>query len=262
MPGINTTIKKRTNTPKYEWFCRERMEKNEAQRRIDEQDQLENKVRKELGCHPSSPEHLRCKWAAFVEEFNEVLKSIPHNLDGHFWVVNPSLPNGAKDKVIDPWFSIYEKIQKINKLSPRAIYFPCEDLDFKKRQIEKHIAPLHACIKKHKLKRKDIVNNPLFKPYAYGCNFNALMLYIKHAKEGYVIDYGSLGWRRRHDRSSIHWEFEDPDLILRGITRWPEEEYVKEFPGRNYKFDCKYLEMCKLGKKDFSQEEWDSSVSK
>lgn len=222
MSAITKTIK--SNTPKYEWFDKVGWEKAQKQKDIDDEYKGRMLLMDKFGCSPKASKEEQDRWQAFIDDFNKVQRSIPHDLDGHFWVEHP---DKEKD-ILEPQFPVYDHIKRINKCSNIRAYLASPP-NYQKKQINKYIKPLHDCIKKHKLKKKDIINNPLFEPYAYGCNFNALMYYIKFASKGYVIKHGSFGWRLRHNPNQIHFEFEDYTMTLHGIkTKYTPEQYALE----------------------------------
>jgi hypothetical protein len=234
MSAITKTIK--TNTPKYEWFDKISHEKAVLQKSRDDEYKGRMDLKVKFGCSEKASKEEQERWVAFIKEFNSLQRSIPHDLDGHFWVEHPD----RDGDILDPHFPVYDHIKRINKCSNNRAYYPSPAW-YQKKQINKYIKPLHDCIKKHKLKKKDIINNPLFEPHSYGCNFNALVYYIKFASKGYVIKHGSMGWYLRHNPKLIHFEFEDYTFTLHGVkNRWTAEEYALEH-NRIQKDDIKHL---------------------
>ena len=157
-------------------------------------------------------------WDKFIPACNnllDIMNSAPWgNLPGHFWIEN------SEGRIIDHEFPVYKHIRRRNKCKPfpkfKPVYQKAPQV-LQDKMIQVWITPIHTLMKECGLKRKHLVGNPLFRPSELCCNLNALVEYIEHAKEGYRIVYGSMGWvvdiNKADNKVLVHFEFDYKDKV-------------------------------------------------
>ena len=219
MSCITKTLK--SNTPKYEWFDKEGHAKDQLAKQAEDDYQFKKELYHLHGYSEKSSKESVAKWDTFIEDWRKLAASLEgSSADGYFWI-----ENAATGKVIDPHFPIFDVFRRRNKCSGTAVYIPCPDPSYEQKKIKKYIAPFHALLKKHKIKRKNIINNPLFEPVEYGWNTNALLFYIKHAKDGFQIRFGTKAWKTRGNPDMLKFQFTDLMLELAMVKGMSDELY-------------------------------------